>query len=164
MIIKEMIPQNNINDYNNLLEAFISIWNDPENLKYLSLTMKPFQEETISYWLSNHLDQGGQYFVVQEDQGEILGISAVKINNIEGFELIGLGVRPKAKRAGIGSSLILHAINLANDLRYKAVDGSLFADNFIMMRILLQFKFMPVQIKHHARTDGTDLVCMKKYL
>jgi|GEM_PF-4271273 hypothetical protein len=37
-LIKEMVPQNNKSDFNNLLPAFMSIWNDPENHRFLSLT------------------------------------------------------------------------------------------------------------------------------
>jgi len=42
--------------------------------------------------------------------------------------------------------------------------SSVFADNFMMMRILLKLEFIPVNIKHHARTDGVGLVNMRKYL
>jgi len=164
MIIKEMIPQKNEEEFNFLLPAFLSIWNDPENLKYLSLSLQPLSKEVVKCWLSTHLDNNGRYIVGSDDRGEILGLAVIKTSNVEGFEIIGLGVQPKAKSQGIGSSLISHVISIAKDLDYKAVDISLFADNFIMMRILLRYEFMPVDIKHHARADGVGLLCMKRFL
>lgn len=87
-LIKEMIPQNNEDDLNKLLPDFLSIWNNPENLKFLSLTLQPYQEETVNNWFSNHLNNGTRYFVVVDDDKEILRISAIKANVIEGFEII----------------------------------------------------------------------------
>ena len=163
--IKELVPQNSEADFNNILPAFLSIWNHSENHRFLSFTLQPFQKETASSWFKHHLDMGVRYFVaVSDDGGEILAMSTIKIDLIEGFEIIGLGVRPKAKKRGIGSSLIAHAISLAQDLGFKAVDSGLVADNFKMMRILIQFEFMPVKINHNARADGVDLVYMRKYL
>ena len=163
--IKELVPQNSVADLNNILPAFLFIWNHPENHKFLSYTLQPFQKEMVGSWFKNHLDMGVRYFVaVSDDGGEILGMSTIKIDFIEGFEIIGLGVRPKAKQKGIGSSLIAHAITLAGELGFKAVDSGLVADNFKMMRLLTQFEFMPVKINHNARADGVDLVYMRKYL
>ena len=75
-----------------------------------------------------------------------------------------MGVQPEFKRKGIGSSLIKHAIDLASDQNFQAVDAGLFTDNINMMRILLSFNFMPIRLNHHARADGMDLLYMKKYL
>ena len=161
--IIEIIPQNNKDDFKKLLPAFLSIWNNPENFKYLSLTFQPFQKEIVSSWFSNHLDRDARYFVAVDDHREIFGISAIKANSIEGFEIIGLGVQPKEKCKGIGSSLITHAIHLAIDLGYKAVDCRVLANNIKMLRILLKLEFIPVQIEYHARADGVDLIHMRKY-
>lgn len=60
--------------------------------------------------------------------------------------------------------MIVHAIGLAVDLGYKAVDCSVFVNNFKMLRILLKLEFVPVRIEYHARADGVDLVRMKKCL
>lgn len=163
-LLIEMTPQNNKDDFNRLLPAFLSIWNNPENLNYLSLTFQHIQKETVSDWFSNHIDRNTRYCVAVDEHREILGLSAMKANSIEGFEIIGLGVQPKAKRQGVGSSLITHAIHLAIDLGYKAVDCRVLANNINMLRILLKLEFLPVQISYHARVDGVDLIQMKKYL
>ena len=162
--IVELIPQNNKEDYDLILPAFLKIWNDPENHRFLSFTLQPFTEEMANFWFRNHLDQGGRYFAVIDEEKTILGLLVIKINQIETFEIMGLAVRPEFKNKGIGSSLIKHTIDLANKMNFRAVDAGLFVDNTAMMRILLSYKFMPTSLKHHARADGTDLLYMKRYL
>ena len=89
--IKEFIPEDRVGDKNTLLPAFLKIWNSPENLKYLSFTLKPFEPEIVSFWFDNHKEQGGQYFCALGQNNEILGISVIKVNPIEGFEIYGVG-------------------------------------------------------------------------
>ena len=161
--IEELIPQQDEGDYNKLLPAFLDIWNDSENIRFLTLTLQPFKEEITGSWFKNHMNYYCRYFIVQDNSDKILAISAVKIN-LEGFEIIGLGVKPNAKGKGIGSSLISHAITLASSLGYKAVDCSVVVDNIKMLRLLLQFEFTPIEIMYHARADGVDLMQMKRYL
>jgi len=162
--IIELIPQNREEDYNLLLPAFLSIWNNPENHKYLSLTLQMFNQEMVSYWFKNHLDLGGHYFAAVDVRNNILGLSVIKINQIEVFEIYGLAVLPEYKNKGIGSSLIKNAVDNAAILGYKAVEVSVYVDNIIMMRLLLAFNFIPVRLNYHARADGTDILIMKKYL
>jgi len=71
-LIIEMILQNSKDDLNKLLPEFLSIWNNPENLNYLSLTFQPFQKEIVSSWFANHLDREARYFVAVDDHGTIL--------------------------------------------------------------------------------------------
>jgi ribosomal protein S18 acetylase RimI-like enzyme len=162
--IVELIPQNNEEDYNMILPAFLSIWNDLEHHKFLTFTLQLFTKEMASSFFKHHLDQGCRYFAVIDDLKTIFALSVIKINNIESFDILGLGVRPEFKHKGIGGSLIKHAIDLAASLGFKAIDASVFADNTNMMRVLLSFNFMPIRINNHARADGIDLVVMKKYL
>lgn len=162
--VTEMVPQTNNADYNRILPSFLSIWNDPENNKYLSFTLQPFLADQAGFWFSNHLDAGVRYFAVSGESGETLGISVIKINRVEGFEIFGLGVRPEVKRRCVGSSLIAHAIDLARELGFKAVDAGVFADNFKMISLLTRHEFMAVNIRHRVRADGADIVYMRKYL
>lgn len=57
--IKEFIPEDRVGDKDALLSAFLEIWNAPDNLKFLSLTLKPFEPEIVNYWLENHKELGG---------------------------------------------------------------------------------------------------------
>jgi len=162
--IKELIPEERVADKNTLLPAFLEIWNAPENLKCLSFTLKPFEEEIISFWLDNHKEQDGRYFCALNNNDEILGILVIKVNAVGGFEIYGIGVRPELKRHGIGRELITHAIGVAKKLGFKNIDALVFADNAGMLHLLLSLGFIPSGMEHHKRADGTDTVLLKKYI
>jgi ribosomal protein S18 acetylase RimI-like enzyme len=163
-IIREMVPQANRDDLNLLLPAYLKIWNDPENLKYLSITQKPFEEKTVSLWFSNHLIQGGHYYAAIESGNRVSGIIVVKINPIEGFEIFGIGVLPNSKGNGIGTRLLNHAVSVATTQGFKAIDILVFVDNFPMLQLLLSLSFIPIRIDYNRRADGIDILALKKYL
>jgi len=96
IMIRELIPQDNKDDFDLLFPAYLKIWNDPENFKYLSFTQRPFEEETVSFWLSNHLSQGGHYYAAVESSNRFSGIMVVKASRIEGFEIYGIIFVPMA--------------------------------------------------------------------
>ena len=162
--IREFSPEDNLDDKAQLLPAFLDIWNAPDNLKFLSFTMKRFEAETIRFWLENHKEQGGRYFCAVSESGEIIGIAVIKNNPVQGFELYGLGVRPEFKSRGVGGRLIDHAVVQAVSLGFKALDASVFADNSGMLRLLLSLGFVPANMDFHKRADGTDVVHMRRYL
>lgn len=162
--IKEFIPEDSANDKENLLPAYLEIWNDGENLRYLSLTLKPFAPEVVSFWFENHKEMGGRYFCALNGKNEILGIAIVKISPIEGFELLGIGVRPDCKRQGVGRALIERTIGLAVEIGFRAVDVTVFADNSPMLIALISMGFIPVGMDYHKRADGANSVSFKKYL
>ncbi len=160
--IKEFIPENSVDDKDALLPAFLDIWNNAGNLKYLTFTIKPFDPEIVNFWLENHKAQGGRYFCAVNSVDEILGIAVVKVSPIDGFELYGIGVRAELQRQGIGRKLIEYSVGQAIKLGFKAVDASVFADNSTMLRLLLSLGFVPVNMDFRKRADGTDVVHMKK--
>ena len=162
--IREFIPEESVDDKDRLLPAFLDIWNASDNLKFLSFTMKPFDVKIVRFWLENHKEQGGRYFCAVNKGGEIIGIAVVKINPIEGFELYGIGVHPEFKSQGIGRKLLEYTVTQAIKLDFKTVDASVFADNSIMLRLLLSLDFVPANMDFHKRADGTDVVNMKRYL
>jgi len=162
--IKELIPQDKVTDKSALLPAFLEIWNAPENLKYLSFTLKPFEQETVSFWLNNHKKQDGRYFCMLNNNDEILGILVIKVNVVDGFEIYGIGIRPELKRHGIGRKLITHAIDVAKKLGFKSIEAFVFADNVGMLRLLLSLGFIPSGMEYHKRADGADTVLLKKYI
>jgi len=47
IMIRELIPQDNKDDFDLLFPAYLKIWNDPENFKYLSFTQRPFEEKSF---------------------------------------------------------------------------------------------------------------------
>jgi ribosomal protein S18 acetylase RimI-like enzyme len=162
--IKEFVPQDNAEEKEALLPIFLKIWNAPENLKYLSQTMKPFAPELVRIWLENHKDQGGRYFCALNEQNNILGIMVVKENPVEGFEIYGLGILPKHKGMGVGRKLVEHAATVAEEHDFKDINALVFADNTAMLCLLLISGYTPVSMEHHKRSDGTDAVYLKKYI
>jgi len=160
--ILEFVPQTNEQDMNQLLPAFLEIWNDPENLKYLSLTLRPFEEETVRSWFSMHISGGGRYFCAVDTGRNIVEISATRLDPIKGFEVIGVGVLPSRKRQGIGTMLMKHLVQLAKTSGFQSVEVNVLADNVIMLRLLLGLGFIPIRMEHSKRTDGADLVFLRK--
>ena len=162
--IKEFVPEDSIEDKHALLPVFLEIWNAPENLKYLSFTLKPFEQELAEFWLDNHKAQGGRYFCALNEHDEILGVLVAKVNSLEGFEIYGVGVLPKHKGKGIGRELITHAVHLAESTGFKDIYALVFADNSVMLRLLLSLGFIPVRMEYHKRSDGADALLLKRYL
>ena len=161
--IREFVPQTSAADGDRLLPAFLAIWNHPDNLRFLSLSLRPFDESQLRSWFAIHLDQGGRYFVAS-DGGGILGISLVKVDPTVGFEIMGLGVAPAAKRRGIGRALVENAEQVAAGDGYRAVQVAVFADNAAMLCLLLNAGFLPIRIDPHARADMADMVVLRKPL
>lgn len=162
--VRELVPQESSADKAALLPAFLDIWNTAENLKYLSISLKPFDEKLVSAWLAGHKETGGHYFCAVDPDNHILGIAVIKISPVEGFEIYGFGVRPEFKRRGIGRRLMEYTIIHAAKLGFKAVNISVFADNTAMLTASLSMGFVPVGMAYNKRADGADVVHMKRYL
>jgi len=50
MTIREYIPGKSQEDVELLFSAFLAIWNEPENLRFLSFTQEPIDEPTVTAW------------------------------------------------------------------------------------------------------------------
>lgn len=159
--VREFVPQESREDLELLLPAYLDIWNEPENLKFLSFTLKPFEEGIVRGWLSRHLSGNVRYFAALEG-GMVSGMAAVRADPVEGFEIIGMGVRRGRKGRGIGASLVRHAVDVASSEGFGAVDAWVFADNPAMLRLLLSLSFVPVAMDHNRRADNADMVRMRR--
>lgn len=162
MRIRELIPEDRIEDKKMLLPVFLQIWNASENLKFLSPTLIPFAPELVQIWLENHKAQGGRYFGALDEKNNILGVMVVKENPIEGFEIYGLGVLPEKKGNGVGRILLEHASVTAENRGFKAISTLVFADNTAMLCLLLKSGYVPVAMEYHKRSDGADAVRLMK--
>lgn len=162
MRVREFDAQRNEADRNRLAPAYLDIWNAPENLKYLSYTLLPFQRDQVLFWLESHRDRGGHFWGAVGEDGTIQGIAAVTVNPVMGMELIGLGVRPSLQRKGIGKHLIDAVLDQAGGWGYQALETTVFADNKSMLRLLLGLDFRPIGMIHGKRADGMDLVQLVK--
>jgi ribosomal protein S18 acetylase RimI-like enzyme len=163
-MIRQLIPQTSETDFNLLLPAYLELANAPEALKYLSYTHIPFSQAQVSAWFRSHLESGVEYHADCAGDGQIQGIAVVKANPLQGFELLGLVVRPECRGAGVGRRLVAHAVDLAQGRGYQAVETSVFADNRPVLRLVIGLGFIPVGMTPHARADGADNVHLKRYL
>ena len=162
--IRELEPATDDSHLEKLLEAYMVIFNHPENLGFLSLTQIPFSEEETRRWLIRSQEQGRRYFAVVGEGDEILAISVVKADPRVGFEISKLAVKPEVKYQGFGRLLIDCALSTAASEGFQAVDASVFADNDATLRLTLGSGFTPVRMTHHLRADGGDIVHLRKYL
>ena len=164
IIIREYFPETNREDMDALLGAYMKIWNHPDNLKFLSYTQRPFDEEAINKFFSSHIEMGVHYYAACNKDKNKCGVSVVGANPIEGFEIIGLGVQADLKGKGIGTELLKFTIQVAVDSKFKTVDTIVFADNVPMLRLLLSMGFIPVHMGYNLRADGADTIRMRKTL
>ena len=162
--IRELEPATDESHLEQLLEAYMEIFNHPENLSYLSLTQIPFEAGATRDWLIRSQSRGRRYFAVVGDTDNILAISVIKADSRLGFEISKLAVRPEVKYQGFGRLLIDCALTTAASEGYQAVDASVFADNEATLRLTLGSGFTPVRMTHHLRADGGDIVHLRKYL
>lgn len=161
MMIRQLIPQTAEADFKLLFPAYLEMANSAEALKFLSYTGLPFTDAQVSGWFTSHLDGGVDYFAAFAEGDRVEGIATIKANPITGFELLGLIVQKASRGKGIGRDLVRHILDVARQRGYKAVDVSVFADNPAMLRLVIGQGFIPVNITHHARFDGADVVALK---
>ena len=164
IIIREYFPETNEKDKDDLLSAYMKIWNHPDNLKFLSYTQRPFDAEAISKFFSSHIEMGVHYYAACNKDKNKCGVAVVGANPIEGFEIIGLGVQADLKGKGIGTELLKYVLKVAADSDFKAADTIVFADNATMLRLLLSMGFIPVHMGYNLRADGADTIRMRKTL
>lgn len=167
MTIRKLAPEESKESKESFKQAYLRIWNHSENLKYLSFTGIAYDSAQLDGWLESHERQNQpnhiEYLYHREDN-TTKGIIVVSISSIEGFEILGLGVDPAAKRNGIGSRLLAAALEMAVSASYRSVQTSVFADNASMQRLILKGGFMPVAIENSRRFDGMSLVKYQKIL
>jgi ribosomal protein S18 acetylase RimI-like enzyme len=161
-MIRLLNPAECKSDFERLTTAYSRFLDDNESLKFLSYTLLKFDKKTIEEITRNHKKTGLDYLVYEKDN-EIIGILAFKRNPAIGFELFVLIVDRSKQKGGIGESLINECIKIAAEEKYKCVDTLVFADNKNMLRLLIKKDFRPIEITHHSRADGMDLIRLRLY-
>jgi ribosomal protein S18 acetylase RimI-like enzyme len=147
-----------------LKAAYLELFNAPETHKYVSLTLKLFDEQTVTMWFKTHRESGTNYYAALDPQEEIIGLGVTKADPVVGFELLGLVVRPDCRGQGVGRKLADYMVGVAQQAGFRAVNVAVFADNKPMLRLMIDLDFMPVRMMPRARADGADLVYLKRYL
>lgn len=166
--IKELIPEKRPEDMEMLVPAYLAIWNHPDNMRFLSLTGRPFEESQVRDWFGQHLASGVRYFGAFDSDSTPAdgpaGILITHADRVASFDLLAIGIRPDRKRSGIGSQLVGHGVDVALNDGYKAVDVRVYAMNAAMLCLVISKGFVPVRIDYHRGPGGEDLVHLKKYL
>lgn len=164
MTITELVPAIHPKDLETAVQAYLDIWNHSDNHPFLTLTGQSFTEAQVRDWCDRHVDAGVRYFAAVTQNEKIAGLLLTRAHAVEGFELFSIGIAPVQKRQGIATQLVLHGIGIAEGQAYRAVDCQVYANNAPMLRLLLNFNFLPVRLEHHRGPRGEDLVHLKKYL
>lgn len=147
-----------------LKRAYLELFNTKENLKYLSFTQIPFSEKLVSDWFKHSKDDGIEYYAVFNKEHDIIAISVIKKNSVEGVEILGTVVSKNYRRQGLGGLLTEHVTGIAEAGGFKAIDVSVFTDNKPMLLLLIELDFVPANLRYHRRSDGCDLLQLRKYL
>lgn len=150
--------------FSKLEDAYSELFNEKDNLRFLSLSNLPFDSNTITSFLKNSSAAETEYYTALSHDHNIIGISTFESDLIKGFQLIGIVVDNNYRHEGIGRALINKGIEVAREKSFKAIDISVFADNQAMLVLLIKLDFKIVKIDYHARFDGEDLIYLKKYL
>lgn len=151
-------------DLQQLLEAYLALFNPADSLKFLSLTLMPFDPGTVEGWMRGHEEQGVEYYGYVDRGGAIKGLVLIRVSPLEGFELLSLAVDPGHQGRGVGKSLASHAVKLAREGGHRSIQVKVFADNPRMLRLVIGLGFLPVGLSHRARADGADMVHFRRYL
>ena len=107
------------------------------------------------------MSAGVRYFRAARPDGPINAILAVRVDSVQGFELMPIGVAADRQCSGIGSRLLTHGIAVARQAGFAAADTQVFASNARMLRLLLALGFIPVRMEYHRGPEGEDLVHLK---
>ena len=159
--IIQFIPEQNEKDFNQLLPAYIRIWNAAENHKHLNHSKHSIDLQTVTKWLHNHITQKISYYCAVDEHDAILGLSIIQEHPVIGLRSLGIAVRPESKHQGVGTQLIGHLVDYIKQQDYSSAEVPVFADNIRALRLLLKLGFIPARMEYHKRYDGTDLVYMK---
>jgi ribosomal protein S18 acetylase RimI-like enzyme len=148
-------------DSENVILKFLELHNEKNNLKMLSFTGIEFGYEFFNELVNSSENIGINQFYLK-DENEILGFIVTKENIMFGFELLAMVIDNRHRGKGHAKKLINFAVSNAKKNSYKMVFVNVFADNKLMLKILLDLDFIPVNIQHHTRYDGADLIILQK--
>lgn len=162
--VKQIGAESEKVDIDRFIDTFLKLFNDEQNLRFLSFTNMPFTREILQNWLTEARQSGVEYYVACEQADNIVGITSVRFSPIESFEILALVVDKRYRNLGIGGLLLETAINGATEKGFKSIEVAVFADNKNMLSLVIKNYFKPVKIEYRKRYDGEDIVYFKKYL
>ena len=127
--IKQVCADSEKVDIDRFIDTFLELFNDKQNLLFLSLTDIPFTREILQTWIIEARQSGVEYYVASEQAGNIIGITSIRFNLVEAFEILALVVDNRHRNLGVGGLLLETAISKAKEKNFKSVEIAVFADN-----------------------------------
>ena len=162
MGILELTYSSKNEDKRKFCDAYLEIWNDLENICYLSFSGNKFNNEQITNWVNSLNENGNIRYFYFHDNDDINGIVVVNSSKIEGYEILGLGVKAANKKKGIGSELINYCISDAKQNDYRSIQAIVFSDTKNMLRLVIKNDFLPVCMEYGQRYDGMSTIKLQK--
>ncbi|MDX1294844.1 MAG: hypothetical protein R3302_01165, partial [Sulfurimonadaceae bacterium] len=90
--VRECFPLKSDRDRRQLYEAFLSIWNAPENHRLLSFEPQSFSASEVSGWFDAHRTHYARFYCACDKSEELAGIAVVITKDSSNIEIYGLGV------------------------------------------------------------------------
>lgn len=156
---------NEIENREELIDKFLELHNQEQNLKMLSFTGIPFGGEFFRELVNSTENvMGIKQFHIFNVENEFCGFIVTKESIMYGFELLSIAIVNNKRNKGYATALINFACNYAKTKNYKQLFANVFADNKKILKLLIDLDFIPVNIQHHSRYDGADLIVLQKQL
>jgi len=136
--------------------------------KHLAFVEAPPFNSTRSFVLSNISKNFPQFIAIRED--EVIGWCDILPNGLEGFKhsgRLGMGVRKKFRRQGIGRKLSEQTISEAREQGLERIELEVLASNIPAISLYEKLGFQVEGVKKNARKlDGKfdDLVEMALFI
>lgn len=162
-MIRYIQPLSDTSDFTKLEDALFEHLNAESHYHFLTYTLMKLDRPQIRHLIQTHKEAEIDYVVYEEDN-RFVGIVAYKRNPILGFEVYVMVVAKHFQHKGIGKQLLEATKQVAIKEGYKQIDVLVFADNKTMLRLLLKCDYIIINIQHHMRADGMDIIKLRKYL
>jgi ribosomal protein S18 acetylase RimI-like enzyme len=163
-MIRSFNPKEESDKLEYFVDKFYKLVNLPESVRFISYNLMIMSKERIRSFAEQNDPGYMEYYIDEENDGSISAIAMLKREMFETMEFFFLVVEPEKRKEGIAQKMTDKMIEIAKMEGYSSIDANIYADNKTMLRLAIKNDFIPVNIHHHRRADGIDLVQLKKYL
>ena len=153
-----LLDENNFKVINDFVEINI---NNNETNKYITATLMQYKRETIEE-ITRNCKQNNISYYIMKDNDNIIGLCNIIKSELTGFELLIMLIDNDYRNKGIGQKILNEIIIIAKNEGYKNIKVDVFADNAIMLRLLLKNNFIITKYEANIRADNIGRVELKK--
>jgi ribosomal protein S18 acetylase RimI-like enzyme len=156
--VREFLPFQSEHDKQQLHEAFLCIWNAPQNHRFLSFGPESFTSTQVSEWFDEEKARYAHVYCALNTDGSIVGIAVSIFKDAHSIEIYGIGVTPESQGCGIGRKLIEHIITEARTKQMETVSLIVYEDNDVMLGLIDSLGFQALAQGPDKRYDGTPTI------